>query len=110
VDGAFIDFGFVYHTLQASINGKRLPPLDVTHATTDIKEYLVNGVNKIEAVVATPLGNILRPIWSQLMSSGEGPGSADAGPSKGFVPPPVGSYGLVGEVVVRPYSEVRVDG
>ncbi|ORY00972.1 hypothetical protein BCR34DRAFT_102101 [Clohesyomyces aquaticus] len=109
LSGAFISFPPVYHTLQASVNGKRLPPLDVTDPRADIKEYLVEGVNTVEAVVATPLGNVLRPIWSQLRSSGEGPGSLDAGPSKGFVPPPQGRYGMVGEVWVWPYVEVDVD-
>ncbi|KAF2113084.1 hypothetical protein BDV96DRAFT_150975 [Lophiotrema nucula] len=105
---AFIDFGTVYHTLQASLNGHRLPPLDVTHPVVDLKPYLIPGVNLLEAVVATPLGNVLRPIWNQLMSSGEGPGSADAGPSNGFVAPPVGRYGLVAEVRVVPYVSVVV--
>lgn len=108
IGGAFIDFGFTYHTLQVSINGKRLPPLDVTQARADIENYLVDGVNLVEAVIATPLGNVLRPIWWQLMSSGEGPGSADAGPSKGFVEPPEGAYGLLRDVVVLPYTKVKI--
>jgi hypothetical protein len=107
-DGAFISFGPVYHTLRASINGHSLPPLDVTDALANIGPYLVKGVNKVEAVVATPLGNVLRPIWFQLMSSGESPGSADAGPGKGFVAPPEGAYGLIADVVVTPYWEVGV--
>lgn len=107
--GAIIDFGFIYHTLRAYINGRLLPPLDVTQARADIKPYLVEGVNTVEAVVATPLGNVLRPIWWQLQSSGEGPVSADAGPSNGFVPPPQGRYGLQGEVVVVPYVEVEAE-
>ncbi|KAF2474910.1 uncharacterized protein BDR25DRAFT_280543 [Lindgomyces ingoldianus] len=110
LSGAFLDFGPVYHTLQASLNGHRLPPLDVTSAKADIKTYLVEGLNTVEAVVATPLGNVLRPIWNSLMSSGEGPASADAGPSHGFVVPPLGRYGLLGDVVVRPYWEVEVGG
>lgn len=107
-DGAFIDFGFVYHTLRAYVNGHQLPPLDVTQARTDMKGYLMEGLNTVEAVVATPLGNVLRPIWGQLMSSGEGPGSPDAGPQNGFVPPPQGKYGLQAEVVIIPYTEVEV--
>ena len=107
-DGAFIDFGFIYHTLRAYVNGRQLPPLDVTEARADIKEYLVSGTNTVEAVVATPLGNVLRPIWWQLMSSGEGPGSADAGPDHGFVEPPQGKYGLQAEVVVYPYVEMEL--
>jgi hypothetical protein len=107
-DGAFVSFGPIYHTLRASINGHSLPPLDVTDAQANIGPYLVKGVNKVEAVVATPLGNVLRPIWFQLMSSGESPGSADAGPGKGFVEPPQGAYGLIADVIMTPYWEVEV--
>ncbi|KAF2732260.1 secreted protein [Polyplosphaeria fusca] len=106
--GAFIDFGAVYHTLVAYVNGHRLPPLDVTHARADIKGYLKEGENAVEAVVATPLGNVLRPIWHLLQSSGEGPASADAGSSHGFVAPPQGRYGLVGDVRIVPYAEVEI--
>ncbi|KAF2645734.1 secreted protein [Massarina eburnea CBS 473.64] len=104
LDGAFIDFGPVYHTLRAYVNSQQLPPLDVTQAIADIGNYLIEGVNTVEAVVATPLGNVLRPIWSQLMSSGEGPGSSDAGSENGFLEPPQGRYGLLKDVSVVPYS------
>ena len=107
-DGAFIDFSYIYHTLRVSINGHTLPPLDVARPSADIKSYLQNGLNKVEATVSTPLGNVLRPIWGQLMSSGEGPGSADAGAAHGFVRPPQGSYGLGKEVVITPYMEVEI--
>ncbi|KAL5434257.1 hypothetical protein PMIN07_009197 [Paraphaeosphaeria minitans] len=106
--GAFIDFGPVYHTLRASLNGRPLPPLDVAAARADIADYLVEGVNRVDAVVATPLGNVLRPIWTFLESSGEGPGSPDAGLEHGFMPPPQGRYGL-GAVRLVPYMEVVVE-
>jgi hypothetical protein len=109
-DGAYLSFGPIYHTLRVSVNGHMLPSLDVTDARAYISSYLIEGVNKVEAVVATPLGNVLRPIWFQLMSSGESPGSADAGPSKGFVEPPEGRYGLIGDATVVPYWEVEVRG
>lgn len=103
-DGAILDFGWVYHTLEVSLNGHLLPPLDVTSPKVDIKQWLVAGENKLEAVVATPLGNALVPIWYKLLTSGEGPGSPDAS----TVPPPVGDYGLQANVTVTPYREVEV--
>lgn len=106
--GAFIDFGFVYHTLRVFVNGNRLPPLDVTQARADIKDYLIEGENTVQAIVATPLGNVLRPIWGKLMSSGEGPASPDAGPKNGFIEPPQGKYGLLADVAIIPYVEVEV--
>jgi hypothetical protein len=102
--GAIIDFGPVVHTLQATINGHPLPPLDVTAAKADIGALLVPGKNVVEAVVSTPLGNVLRPIWDQLQTSGTGP----TDPEAGGPPPPAGNYGLVREVVVTPYREVVV--
>ncbi|KAK5742028.1 hypothetical protein LTR17_003536 [Elasticomyces elasticus] len=100
-NGATLDFGWVYHTLRATLNGHQLPPLDVTAPKIDIGEWLVPGVNELKAVVATPLGNVLIPIWYQLQTSGEGPGSPDAT----TVPPPVGQYGLQAEVMLTSYRE-----
>lgn len=104
-DGAIIDFGFVVHTLRAWINGKALQPLDVTKPQADVKGFLVEGVNTVEALVATPLGNVLRPIWFELQTSGTGPAS----PGAGGVPPPVVDYGLIADVRLMPYVEVAVD-
>ncbi|KAK3636141.1 hypothetical protein LTR56_014304 [Elasticomyces elasticus] len=103
-DGALLDFGWVYHTLRATLNGRQLPPLDVTSPKIDVGKCLIPGVNKLEAVVATPLGNVLIPIWYQLQTSGEGPGSPDAS----TVPPPVGQYGLQADVMLTSYREVNV--
>ena len=103
-DGAIIDFGSVVHTLRASINGRLLPPLDVTSAKTDISQWLVQGENKVEAVVATPLGNVLRPIWDQLQTSGTGP----TDPVGGGPPPPIVNYGMLNDVVVTPYKTAVV--
>jgi len=101
-EGAILDFGWTYHTLRAALNGHALPPLDIAAPKVDIGPYLVSGSNALEVVVATPLGNVLIPIWYQLQTSGEGPGSPDAS----TVPPPVGQYGLQGDVTLIPYLEV----
>jgi hypothetical protein len=103
-DGAIIDFGPIVHTLRASINGRWLPPLDVTSAKADISSWIVHGENRVEAVVATPLGNVLRPIWNQLETSGTGP----TDPAGGGPPPPIANYGILNDVVVTPCSTVVV--
>ncbi|RFU31735.1 hypothetical protein B7463_g4619, partial [Scytalidium lignicola] len=100
-EGAIIDFGPVIHTLRVIINGKQIPPLDVTDAKADISDYLVHGQNTVEAVVATTLNNVLRTIWNNLQTSGTGPADPSGGP-----PPPASDYGLIGDVVVTPYWEV----
>ncbi len=92
--GAVIDFGAIFHTVRVSINNHTLPPLDLTWARADISEYLVQGQNTVEAVVATPLLNVLRPIWEQLRSSG-GPPQFEAAPAQ--------DYGLLKPVVITPY-------
>ena len=97
--GALIDFGPVIHTLRASINGNALPPLDTTHAMTDISAYLVEGANQLEAVISTTLVNVLRPIWGQLRTSGVAPTVGVPGPQ---------DYGLVGTVKIVPYQNVEV--
>ena len=97
--GAIIDFGAIVHSIQVSINGHVIPPLDTTWAKADITPYLVNGENKVEAVVATTLVNQLNPIWSQLQTSG-------VGPSPG--PPYPQDYGLLFDVVVTPYTSTVI--
>jgi hypothetical protein len=100
--GATIDFGPVVHTLSVQLNGQSLPPLDVTSATADISQWLVEGENTVLAEVATPLGNVLRSIWDQLMTSGTGPSNYVRG-----VPAPVaGNYGLIRDVTIQPYWNI----
>ena len=98
--GAFLYIGPIFHTARASINGAQLPPLDVTDAVADIGPYLVDGENVVEIIVATPLGNALRPIWPDLLTSGRVPDSQ---------PPLVAEYGLLQDVRVVPYVEVELE-
>ena len=55
-------------------------------------------------MVATPLGNVLRPIWDQLQTSGTGP----TDPVGGGPPPPIVNYGMLNDVVVTPYKTAVV--
>lgn len=103
-DGAVIDFGPVVHTLRASVNGRPLPPLDVTGARADITPFLRDGINTVEAVVATPLGNVLRPIWDKLETSGTGTTDLVAG----WPPAAPADYGILKDVVVTPYRSVVI--
>ncbi|OCL07765.1 hypothetical protein AOQ84DRAFT_408338 [Glonium stellatum] len=99
VSGAIIDFGAIVHSIRVSINGHVLPPLDVTWARADISNYLVQGNNTVEAVVATTLINRLRPMWAELETSAikvEGPA------------PKAQDYGLLFDVTVTPYKSIRL--
>jgi len=89
---AILDLGAMSNTARAWVNDHQLPPLDPTHAAADISEYLQEGANEVRVVVATTLGNAVRPLWGELRSSG----TLALGPL-----PVVQEYGLVGEVSVK---------
>jgi hypothetical protein len=92
--GAVIDLGAIINTARVRVNGKQLPPLDPTHAVADISEYVVDGQSEVLVVVATTLGNAVRPHWGELRSSG----TLALGPL-----PPAQAYGLVSDVLVKQY-------
>lgn len=95
---AYIDFGAIVHTISVRINGHQLPPLDPTWAKMDISEFLVQGANEVQAVVSTPLFNVLKPIWTQLRTAGEAPGMS-------VEDTPLQDYGLVKPVMVVAYVQ-----
>jgi hypothetical protein len=97
LSGAYIDLGAILHTVRVQVNGKPLPPLDLTWAKADIGPALIPGTNVVEVVVSTPLGNALRPIWDKIMTSGK--------PATASVPVvrPAVDYGLVSPVSIIPY-------
>ena len=105
VDGAFIDFGFIAHTLQATLNGHALPPLDVTQPMTDITAWLVHGKNKLHVAVSTTLSNAIQPVFALIETSGTHAND----PVAGTVPPPYMDYGLLKDVYVIPYVKVQVE-
>lgn len=93
-EGAVLDLGAIINTARVWVNGHQLPPLDPTHAVADISGYVRDGDNEVLVVVATTLGNAVRPHWGELRSSG----TLALGPL-----PPVQAYGLVSEVLVKQY-------
>jgi hypothetical protein len=101
--GAIIDFGRVVHTLRVKINGQQLPALDFTSPEADISQYLVEGKNSVEAVVATTMINGLAPILLELRTSGSRPimgldtfTSTEA------------ESGLVANVIITPFIGVKL--
>jgi hypothetical protein len=104
--GAMIDFGRVVQTLRVKINGMSIPPLDPCSATADITQYLIEGQNLVEAIVATTLYNALVPIYSQLETSG---GAAYAGPGAAYDTKVYSTEaGLIGTVTVTPFNIVDI--
>ncbi|KAH0342708.1 hypothetical protein KCU83_g9209, partial [Aureobasidium melanogenum] len=103
VTGAQLELGSIIHTARAYVNGIALPPLDVADATADLTPYLINGVNELEIVVATPYGNALSPIWNSLRSYGDAPNVL-----AGAAAPELREYGLVGDVSIVPFVGVQL--
>lgn len=99
VSGAILDLGPIQHTARVSINGKELPPLDLTAAKSDIGSLLYSGINKVEVVVSTTLGNVLRNYWDELVTCAK-LASAVAGD-----PPGEAEYGLLHPVQIIPYRK-----
>jgi hypothetical protein len=96
-DGAVLSLPPISHGVTASLNGRPLPAMDITHPVADISPYLIPGANVLCVKVASTLWNVLRPIWGQL-STGK---SSPALPAQAFGD--AQGYGLVGEVQVVPY-------
>jgi hypothetical protein len=90
-----IDFGAIYHTLRVSVNGHTLPPLDLNWARADISQYLVEGKNQVEAVVATTLFNRLKAMAGELETSG-----VNVTTGSGLLTDPERGYGLLNEVTL----------
>ncbi|KAJ4413671.1 hypothetical protein N0V82_008400 [Gnomoniopsis sp. IMI 355080] len=95
--GAVLDLGAVVHTARLSINGQVVPPLDPTWAKADVGKFLIDGINEVDVVVSTPLGNALRSVWSDLETSGQ------LATVTVPTPPGVADYGLVQDVRLIPY-------
>jgi hypothetical protein len=103
-DGAYILFPRILHAIQLSINGRRLPALDYTDARADITPYLKHGRNEILAVVPTTMWNYIRSILPDIRDQGHLPGLLEMG----LPVPELSENGLVGDVMVVPYVNVRV--
>ncbi|KAH8588281.1 hypothetical protein B0O99DRAFT_525342, partial [Bisporella sp. PMI_857] len=103
--GATIVFGKVQNTIRVRINGKQLPPLNLSDAKADISAYLKEGKNLVEATVATTLYNAVAPIYSSLRSSGAPP---RAGPGISVASETRVPAGLLDAVVVTPYNLIRI--
>ena len=105
--GALLVLPAVTHSLRVFVNGQQLPPLDITAPQADITQHLAepdasgsSKGNQIEAIVASPLGNAARSVWSDLMCGGL--------PAQGPLPL-VADYGLIGQVQILPLLTTVVD-
>lgn len=88
--GAYLELGEVFDTARVTVNGHRLPPVDLLNPVLDLGGYLRAGTNTIQVEVAGTLFNRLRVAQPTVYS-----GTRQ-------------NYGLVGPVRLVPYAEARV--
>jgi hypothetical protein len=99
--GAYLILPPVSDGIVGALNGKRLPELDITNPTVDIRSYLKPGANVLEVKVSSTLKNTLRPVWDKLRTAGGGVTSSwNTTANLGFG---LQNYGLIGEIQVVPY-------
>ncbi|KAF2169395.1 hypothetical protein M409DRAFT_20615 [Zasmidium cellare ATCC 36951] len=101
---AVISMSPIIHTAVLYVNGRETPPLDVTAPEVDISGYLQKGVNTIDIVVSTPLGNAMIPVIDKLKTMGASAVSLPEDMASLFggaalIQPK--EYGLVGDVVLK---------
>lgn len=102
-DGAILTLPPIYHSARVLVNNVTLPPLDVTDPKADIGIYLNQGVNRIDIVMSTPLGNVVRGIWDSLMTSGK------LATVEVPTPPGAEEYGIIGTVEMIGYKRISVN-
>jgi hypothetical protein len=89
--GAYLELGEVFDTCRVTVNGRRLPPVDLINPVVDAGPYLRRGTNTIEVEVATTLNNRLRV---------SDPGVYGKATRQ--------NYGLIGPVRLVPYGEAVI--
>lgn len=83
--GAYLNLGGFFGTVQVTVNGRTLPPLNqVDVSRIDLGGYLRSGRNTLQVRLATPIYNA---------------GFKTKSP-----------YGLIGPVVLTPYGETAIGG
>ncbi|KIX10705.1 uncharacterized protein Z518_01789 [Rhinocladiella mackenziei CBS 650.93] len=99
--GAFLSFPPVQHTLRASLNGHKLPPVDPTNPVVNIGPYLAKAdgkrVNTLEVKITTTLFNKVKAEANTHMFVGSP--ISEAQPL--YATTPNQEYGLLGPVEVE---------
>ncbi|KAM5347661.1 hypothetical protein ACJ41O_007485 [Fusarium nematophilum] len=106
--GAVMSLPPISHGITASLNGRDLPPFDITHPMVDISTYLVRGENELIIKVSSTLWNALRPIWTKLRTGTSTPDPPTVGGFERLGYGTLQEYGIVGRVQVVPYSALAL--
>lgn len=84
---AYLDLGELFDTARVTVNGRRLPPVNLLNPIVDLTGYLRRGRNTIQVEVAGTLFNRLRVTQPTAYAGTRQP------------------YGLLGPVHLIPYAE-----
>ena len=82
--GTYLDLGTVAGSVKVFVNGTKIAPDSVAGRDWDVSAQLKPGANEIKVVLATPLGNAVRPAESE-------------------------PYGLLGPVRLVPFGRAAVN-
>ncbi|KAK7472301.1 hypothetical protein VKT23_000421 [Stygiomarasmius scandens] len=97
--GVQLDFGEVFHTLKAWLNGVQIPTADPTNPVVDISELVKEGGNELRVDTASTLLNAINALGPEVISLGQ-PRQATS--------PENQHYGLMAPVTLIPYGRVNI--
>lgn len=103
-DGAYLVLPPIIHAARVMVNGQRLPPVDLAAPRVNLGSYLRSDRNVVTIIVPTTMWNYLRSIFGQLRNAGIKPLLLEETSTL----PARGPNGLVGEVELVPYVNVRI--
>ncbi|EYB29127.1 hypothetical protein FG05_13859 [Fusarium graminearum] len=98
-----LQFGPVLNTIQAWVNDKQLPAIDIYDAQVDVSDYLVSGSNTIRVEVASTLFNAVKARVNYVKANGIGPAAPALYTSADWQ-----KHGLVGPVSLKSLRKVNL--
>ncbi|KAI9044699.1 uncharacterized protein KD926_011669 [Aspergillus affinis] len=81
--GAYLILPTISHGIVGFINGKKLPPFDITNPRLHITSYLKTRSYTVDLRVSSTLWNGIMPYWND-------------------------HYGIIGDVVIEPYARYTI--
>jgi hypothetical protein len=100
---AVLQFGPVLNTIQAWVNDKQLPAMDIFDAQVDVSDYLVKGSNTIQVEVASTLFNAVKVRVDYVKANGVGPAAPALYTSADWQ-----KHGLIGPVSIKSLRKVNL--
>ncbi|KAK7472300.1 hypothetical protein VKT23_000420 [Stygiomarasmius scandens] len=98
--GVQLDFGEVFHTIKAWLNGVQIPTADPTNPVVDISELVKEGGNELRVDTASTLLNAINALGPEVISL--------SGPRQFNLPAENQHYGLVAPVALIPYGRINI--